>query len=363
MPFGPNCEYADFKECVRKNQDKDDPDAWCAKIQRETEGKCAGNMAEPLIQRFRDRLRRQRPVAVAQSRSWYRIEPNKAKDTTEIYIYEEIGGWFGITAQDFVNELREITTKNIDLHLNSPGGDVFDGIAIHTALVEHDATVHVRIDSLAASAASFIAMAGDRVSIAKAGTIMIHDAFGFAMGNAQDMRDMADLLDRLSDTIAGIYVDQAGGTRDSWRSAMKEETWYNADEALAAGLVDEIRGEVTEEGEKARNAWDLSLFAHQGRNDAPAPPVAPVEPSAAAAAAATDAWDFEITDDVFEVLRAGLEEVTENFEWDPDIFRTAVTERATNAPATPTVEPGVYARTADVVGLDQFAEALREALQ
>jgi ATP-dependent protease ClpP protease subunit len=219
-----------------------------------------------------NRLKIARPVALLKQgrMDWYRIQAKAGSDTTDVYIYDEIGYW-GTTAQDFVKELQDVSTSKIDLHLNSPGGDVFDGIAIYTALKEHKATVNVRIDALAASIASVIAMSGDTRSITKPGTMMIHDGWGLAVGNAQDMREMADLLDQQSDIIANIYTDRAGGSRDQWRERMKAETWYNAEEAKAAGLVDEIRGDSKD----TENSWDLSIFNHPGRDQAPAPVVQP----------------------------------------------------------------------------------------
>lgn len=210
-----------------------------------------------------------RPVArLRQGRNdWYRFE-NKAKGTTEIYIYDEIGFW-GITAQNFVDELHAVKSPKIELHLNSPGGDAFDGIAIYNALKDHDAEVTVHVDALAASAASIIAMAGDSIVMKQATELMIHDAWGIAVGNGADMRDMADVLDRLSNDIAGIYASHAGGDTEEWRTRMRAETWYNAEEAVAAGLADEVRGKADDNDTK--DSWDLSIFSFAGRGQSPAP--------------------------------------------------------------------------------------------
>lgn len=175
-----------------------------------------------------------------QAGDWYRVT-NVDADLAEVMIYDAIGEW-GLTASDFVQELRGITAKSISLHINSPGGLVFDAVAIYSALRNHAATVHVTVDGIAASAASFVAMAGDTIAIEKPAKMMIHDAGGLVIGNGQDMRQMADLLDELSDTIAGIYADRAGGSVESWRAAMGRETWYSADQAVAAGLADRVAG-------------------------------------------------------------------------------------------------------------------------
>src|SRR6478672_11496126 len=129
---------------------------------------------KPVTQRASSLLMRN-AADKAGNKDWFRIQ-NKAdaSDTTEVYIYDEIGFW-GTTASDFVQQLAQITTDKIDLHLNSPGGEIFDGVAIYQSLKGHPATVNVYIDSLAASAASFIAQAGDNVFIGRNATMMIHD--------------------------------------------------------------------------------------------------------------------------------------------------------------------------------------------
>lgn len=163
-------------------------------------------------------------------------------DVAELWIYDYIdswGGYWGISAAEVVEQLAEITAPRIDVHINSPGGDVFEGIAIRRALVAHDAGIYVSVDSLAASIASVIAMAGDTIGMDSAAMMMIHDASGFAYGKAADMLSMANLLDKVSDVIAGVYADRAGGTVKDWRTRMLAETWYTAAEAIEAGLADE----------------------------------------------------------------------------------------------------------------------------
>ncbi len=204
-------------------------------------------------------LPRQRPRALASSRrrDWYRIEA-KADETAEVYIYDEIGYW-GLTAADFVKELSGVKAKSMTVHLNSPGGDVFDGIAIHNAIRSHPAAVNVVVDSLAASIASVIAMAGDSITMAKHSTMMIHDPFGFALGNAADMRQMADVLDQLGDTIAGVYAERAGGTVAEWRARMLAETWYTDRQTVEAGLADMVDGDAEAE---PSDKFDLSIYKH-----------------------------------------------------------------------------------------------------
>lgn len=165
-----------------------------------------------------------------------------AADTTEILLYDEIGVW-GVTAKDFVTALDKITTPNIVVRINSPGGDVFDGLAIYNALANHKANVTCLVDGLAASAASFIAMAGDTVSINESAMMMIHRAWGFAIGNHTDMADMATVLSKIDGQLAGIYAKQTGKSVEEMSALMAGEsdgTWFTAQEAADINLIDEI---------------------------------------------------------------------------------------------------------------------------
>ena len=156
-----------------------------------------------------------------------------------IRIYDEIG-WFGITAENFAAELSEITADEIEVQIASLGGDVFDGIAIYNALRTHDARITTRVDSMAASIASVIAQAGDHRIMLTGSQMRIHEAWGFAIGNASDMRDLADILDKQTDVIASIYAERADSDRSDFRDLMEGETWFTDEEAVEAGLADEV---------------------------------------------------------------------------------------------------------------------------
>jgi len=172
---------------------------------------------------------------------WYAIRNAAEGDaTTEVLIYEEIGGSFGIDAKQFIEDLQGITTPNIDVRINSPGGSVFDSIAIYNALVKHPANVTTYVDALAASGASIIAMAGDKVVMMVGSQLMIHDAMAPDAGNAADHREMAAFLDRQSDNLASIYAAKGGGEIADWRGLMLAETWMFATEAVDFGLADEV---------------------------------------------------------------------------------------------------------------------------
>lgn len=205
---------------------------------------------------------------------WYRIK-NLADGPSQLHIYDEIG-YFGVTAADMIADLGQVK-GDLEVHLNTPGGEVFDGIAIFNALKQRDGVVRIVIDSLAASIGSVIAMAADpgHLIIGKNASMMIHDGFGMGIGNAKDMRDLADLLDKTSDNIASIYADRTGQPAAQWREAMLAETWYIGQEAVDAGLADFVQG-----AEPATDAapvslaatWDLSIFAKRpGQPQAAAP--------------------------------------------------------------------------------------------
>ena len=179
-------------------------------------------------------------------KKWYEIK-NKT-DKAEVWIYEEIGeNWWdgsGITAKGFQKELSAIKASQIDLHINSPGGLVFDGITIYNLLKQHPANVTTYIDGLAASIASVIALAGDKIVMADNALFMIHKASGAVYGNSDDMRDFADKLDKVNGSIATTYTSKTGKDETEINDLMKAETWMTAKDALDSGFIDEISGEA-----------------------------------------------------------------------------------------------------------------------
>ena len=256
-----------------------------------------------------------------EARSWYRIT-NQTADEAEVMLYDEVGGWLGATADDFIDDLRGITATNILLRVNSPGGAVYEGIAIANALRSHPANVTVQVDGIAASIASVIAMAGDRVRMMPNAMLMLHDASGLTFGNAADHREMAELLDKISGNIADAYAARAGGSRDEWRQVMVKETWYTAEEAVEAGLADEVvptpkRGDEPE----MRREFDLTAYGYTGpRREEPKPAPPPAAPELSATL--TEDIRSLIGEEVAAQLRAavgepGLEEPTEPAPTEP----------------------------------------------
>jgi len=162
----------------------------------------------------------------------------EGETSAEISIYDAIGS-FDVNAKQFVDELKEINADTINLRINSPGGSVIDGNAMFNALQRHPAKVITHIDGLAASMASVIAMAGDEVHMADNALLMIHNPWTFSMGDADELRADADLLDKMSASILSSY-GRSQYEAEELKNLMDEETWFTAQEAFDAGFVDHI---------------------------------------------------------------------------------------------------------------------------
>ncbi|HCL3777359.1 TPA: Clp protease ClpP, partial [Pseudomonas aeruginosa] len=182
------------------------------------------------------------PKALDAWRPELRAASGDNPDTT-ITIYEPIGyDWWtgeGVTAKRIAGALRAIGGDvDVTVNINSPGGDVFEGLAIYNLLREHKGKVSVNIIGLAASAASFIAMAGDEIRIGRAAFLMIHNAWLIAMGNRNDLREIADWLEPFDMTLADIYAQRTGIDIDDIVKQMDAETWIGGREAVDKGWAD-----------------------------------------------------------------------------------------------------------------------------
>ncbi len=186
---------------------------------------------------------------------WYSIS-NLAKDEAEVWIYGVIGGSFfdeGIEALQFARDLKALNAKTIHVRVNSPGGSVFDALAIRNALQEHPAHIRTHIDGVGASAAAWVASFDDVVMAPKS-RLFIHEPHAIVLGSPADMRKEAEVLDSMGDDIADLLAERAGGWQE-WRDKMRDETWFTDQEAVDAGLADEIAGHATE-----RNTFDVSIL-------------------------------------------------------------------------------------------------------
>lgn len=180
----------------------------------------------------------------------YRMQARAGGTRAEIYLYGDIGESFwseGITAKQFKDDLKALGDKvtDIDVRINSGGGDVFDGRTIYNLLVQHKARKTVYVDALAASIASLIAMAGDEIVMGDGAFIMIHNAWGVSIGNGAEMRRVADLLDSVSGTLIDTYAKRTKMPRDEIVSLMDAETWMPAAEAVDRGFADKMAEEST----------------------------------------------------------------------------------------------------------------------
>lgn len=177
-------------------------------------------------------------------KTWYSITAKAANDetTAEISIYDEIGIW-GVTAKAFISDLKKIDAKKVILNVNSPGGSVFDGFAIYNALKnlrDSGTEITARVMGIAASAASFIVMAANKIEMPENSMMMVHYASGLAWGNAEDMRGMADTLDKIDASLVGIYTARTGKSEEDVRAMLEAETYLSAQEAKDAGFADTV---------------------------------------------------------------------------------------------------------------------------
>jgi ATP-dependent protease ClpP protease subunit len=211
---------------------------------------------------------------------WYEIKAlakeGSAVKVAEIYVYGNIGDkWSedGVVASELVRDIAVLEADAITLRINSYGGSVTDGLAIYNALKRHPAPVSVEVDGVAISCASYIAMAGDTITMAKNAQMMIHAPWGISMGNAGELREQADILDRYAKAMASAYSDKTGHAYADDLALLTDgkDHWYSADEAVAAGFADLVGDEVAVAASLAQT-FDLSRFK-------PAAPVAAQKPN------------------------------------------------------------------------------------
>ena len=210
-------------------------------------------------------------AAPHRARSWFSLRD--AAGEAEAFIYDAIGTG-GIAAQEFIAGLKALGPKPVRLRINSPGGDVFDGLAIYNALRTHPGKVTVSIEGMAASIASVIAMAGKTVRAAGNSFMMLHDPHALCLGTAEDMRRMANLLVKVKAPLVAAY-SRSGADDQTITAWMAAETWFTAEEAWDAQLVDHVDARI-----EASARFDLSRFKHP--------------PAALATSPVTAAWDRAI---------------------------------------------------------------------
>ena len=177
---------------------------------------------------------------------------------TEVMIYDEIGN-FGVDAKSFINEIKQIPNDtSVLLRINSPGGSVIDGLAIYDAISRMPQKVTARIEGIAASMASVIALAADEVIMSENSLYMIHNVWGGEVGDSDDLRKAADLMDKMGERLINIYVSKTGQTEEQIRSWMDEETWFNSLEAQEAGFIN-----LVEEPIKMAAMFDIKKYDYK----------------------------------------------------------------------------------------------------
>ncbi len=191
-------------------------------------------------------------------------------DAGTVWLYDFIASddeeamWLGgISPRQFMAALAD-TSGPVTVRVNSPGGSVFGAQAMVAAMRAHPDPITVQVDSLAASAASVIATAANKLTMAPGAMLMIHKAWTMTVGNADDHRQQAELMDKIDDQLAATYAEKAGGESAEWLDLMAAETWFTADEAMAAGLADAV---VEENTQRPKAAWDLSVYAKAPKID------------------------------------------------------------------------------------------------
>lgn len=250
---------------------------------------------------------------------WYTIKNREGSNgkPAELSIHDEIGFW-GLTAKDFENDLKGITASAINISINSPGGSVFDGLAIFNMLRASGKTINTNVLGIAASIASVIQQAvanGGKRTMPENTMIMVHNPSGITMGTAEDMRETADLLDKIGNSLVGIYVKATGKSEDDVRAMLAKDTFLTAQEALDAGFIDEITDavEVTAGYEVDRlpeNVKALFKAQQQEQQQDPEPePQGDPEPEA-----------NPVVDQIKAIIdKAGLSDYTSVFALDPNI--------------------------------------------
>ena len=215
-------------------------------------------------------------------RTWYNFKQTDT-DPAVLSIFDDIGA-FGVSAKSFLNDLASAQGDSVRVEINSPGGDVFAGLAIYNGLRNSGKKVNVRVLGLAASAASLVAMAGDTIEMPENSFMMVHNPWGFAMGGASDMRDTADMLDKLGVSLASTYAKRTGKSAEEITALLDAETWMSAAEAVDAGFATAVISEVP-----VKAAFDLDRLPANVRAayasakaSAPAPAPAPAPEDAPA---------------------------------------------------------------------------------
>jgi len=215
-------------------------------------------MSRQLLQLLRDNATRNEGVPS--------ITADMSATEAHIYVYDVIDQWFGASAEGLIAALADVGDRAVHLHINSPGGDVFEARAMSAAIVAHKGHVIAHVDGVAASAATQIVLAANEARMIEGSLFMIHNAWTLAFGDKADLRSTADLLDKIDGQIAADYASATGQTPEQIAALMQAETWFTPEEALAAGFIDAVdpnsKKKCSASDPSAAARWNLSAYAH-----------------------------------------------------------------------------------------------------
>ena len=221
-----------------------------------------------LMQLLKDNARAEGPAAIRMDAT----DPSATE--AHIYVADVIDSFWGASAKDLITALASAAGKTVHLHINSPGGDVFEARAMAAAIVAHSGDIIAHIDGICASAATYIALACSQVRMTDGGLFMVHNSWTLAAGNKEELRATADLLDKIDGTIIADYARKTGASMEQVVAWMDATTWFTAQEALDAKFIDAIDPNTKQtSGSDAAAHWNLSAYPN-----APQPPAAPAEP-------------------------------------------------------------------------------------
>lgn len=218
-----------------------------------------------LLQLIRDNA-----TARAQGQPAIRLDTS-GDGNAKVYVYDVIDQWWGASAEAFVEALQGADGRNVDLHINSPGGDVFEARAMIASMVSYPGEITAYIDGLAASAATPLAMAANQVRMTDGGLFMIHNSWTMSWGDKGELRATADLLEKVDGELANGYARQTGKALDQVKTWMDATTWFTAAEAKDNGFVDEVMPATKREASASASRWNLSAYANAPKLTAPPP--------------------------------------------------------------------------------------------
>tara|TARA_R110000787_G_scaffold118062_4_gene228816 strand:- start:6620 stop:7621 length:1002 start_codon:yes stop_codon:yes gene_type:complete len=193
--------------------------------------------------------------------NWYNIKNVTESNIAEVMIYDEIG-MYGVDAKSFIDDVKNLPKDtSVLLRINSPGGSVIDGLAIYDAISRLPQKVTSRIEGIAASMASVIALAADEVIMSENSLYMIHNVWGGEVGESDDLRKAADLMDKMGERLVNIYVSKSGQSEEQIRAWMDEETWFNSSEAVEAGFIHSVESPI-----KMAAKFDINKYDYKNKS-------------------------------------------------------------------------------------------------